>query len=104
LEKRLVRLGGVTVDERGFSEERRGPIRMAGAEPAQDIRLKDREAFVGPVLQVLLDFLAVKPLKDQPGRIAEVEERFAGLIDEVATIGADLQLHSLDGTVGAKEG
>src|SRR5439155_25009860 len=33
------------------------------------------------------------PLKQQPGGIAEVEERFAILINEVSAAGADLEFH-----------
>ncbi len=73
---------------------------MACAEPAEDIRLDDGEPLAGPVLQVLLDFLAVESLKEQPGGVAEVEEGFAVLIDEIATVAAGLQLHLLDGPGG----
>src|SRR5579864_1080973 len=70
---------------------------MAWPEAADDIRLDDGEPLASPVVQILLNFLAVEALKKQPGGVAEVEERFAVLIDEEPTVGADLQLHSFDG-------
>src|SRR5262249_48183155 len=61
------------------------------------------EPLPDPVFEVLLYFLVIESLEQQPGSVAEVEERFVVLINEVATIGANFQLRPLDRMVDTKE-
>src|SRR5262249_3204912 len=91
-------LRGIAVDKRRLTEQVNWPIRMLLAHPANDVSLNDGKSLGGPVLQILVHLLAVQPLKQQPGGVAQVEERLAVLIHEVAAIRADLQLHVLDRT------
>src|SRR5262249_40627527 len=85
-------------------QERGCPVRMACAESTEDISLDNGEPLTGPVFQVLLDFLAIEPLKQQPGGIAQVEEGLAVLIDKVTPIRADLEFQALDRTLGCFRG
>src|SRR5262249_1475975 len=62
---------------------------MALAKPPEDIRLDHGEPLAGPVLQVLFDLLVIKPLKYQPGGIAEVEEGRSGVVCEIAPVGTN---------------
>src|SRR5262249_51267131 len=71
-------------------------------EPSDDVGLDDGEPLPGPVFQVLLYFLVIESLKQQPGGVAEAKERLAVLVDEVVTVGAYFQPHPLDRTVGIK--
>jgi len=41
---------------------------MVKAQPPDDVGLDHGEPFASPVLQILLDFFAVEPLKEQPRR------------------------------------
>ena len=100
LEELLVGPGRVAVDERRRVEERRVAVRVFLAQSAQHIRLDDREALGGAVFQILVHFLAIEPLKEQPARVAEVEERLAVLIDEVSPVRADPEFEVLDGVAG----
>src|SRR5262245_50116613 len=75
---------------------------MAFAQPPEDVGLDHGEALPGPVLQVLFDFLALEPLEDEPGRVTQVEEGLAVLVDEVAAVGADLELEALDRRPGLR--
>ena len=65
---------------------------------AQHVRLDDREALGGAISQILVHFLAIGPLEEQPASVAEVKERLAALIHEVSPVGADLEFEVLDGT------
>ena len=48
------------------------------------------------VFQVLIHFLVIGPLKEQPAGVGKVEERLAILIHEVVPVGADLESQVLD--------
>jgi hypothetical protein len=85
---------------RRLPEEGAVAVRVAPAEAPDDVGLDDGEALAGAVLQVLLDLLAVQPLAEQPARVAQVEERLAVLVDEMAAVGANLRPHPLDGPGG----
>jgi hypothetical protein len=89
------RPGGFCYSEAELSVMRRD-LEWVGGEVALGILTPASE----PVLEVLLDFLAVEPLKEKPARVPEVEEGLAVLLDEVAAVAADLQLHPLDGPGG----
>src|SRR5207247_7209273 len=67
------------------------------AEPADDIGLDDGEPLGGTVPEIVVGFLRIEALKQEPGGVAEIEKRLAGLIDEVSAIGTDLELQALDG-------
>ena len=56
--------------------------------------LDDREALCRAVFEILRRLLAVEPVKQLPGGVAEVEERLAIGADEVAAIVAELQRES----------
>ena len=51
-----------------------------------------------PVFEILVQFLAIEPLEEQPAGVAEVEERLALLVNQVASVGADLQSEVPDRT------
>src|SRR5262249_7036075 len=91
-EKVLVQTGGIAVDERRHADEGNRPVGMLRVQPPKNIRLDDGEPLTGPVLQVLLDLRAVQALKQQPGGVAQVEEGFAVLILQVASVRADVEL------------
>src|SRR5207244_1795186 len=79
------------------AKERGVAVGMFHAEPADDIGLDDSEPFAGAVLEIVVGFLRIESLKQEPGGVAEIEKRLAGLIDEGSAIGTDLQLEALDG-------
>src|SRR6266566_1939670 len=52
---------------------------------------------IGAVLQILVHFLTIEPLEEQPASVAKIKERLAVLIDEVSPVWADLEFEVLDG-------
>src|SRR5262245_25876401 len=73
---------------------------MLFVESTQDIGLDDREPLAGPVLEIVIDFLLIEPLEEQPGGITQVEEGLAVLIHEVAPVRADLESQVFDRALG----
>src|ERR1700686_5360596 len=73
---------------------------MAFVEPPDDIGLDDGKTFPGSILQILLYFLVIESLEQQPGCIAQVEEGFVSLVDKVTTIRADLEFQVFDRMIG----
>src|SRR5579871_4352618 len=98
LEKPLVGPSRIAVEERLLPQERRRSVRMTNVQATENIGLEDGEPLIGPIFQVLSQFLVIEPLKYQPGRIAQVKEGLAVLIDKVSTIGADLESQVFDRT------
>src|SRR5712691_7774507 len=73
---------------------------MAFVEPPDDIGLDDSKTFPGSILQILLYFLVIESFEQQPGCIAQVEEGFVALVDEVTPIWADLEFQVFDRMLG----
>ena len=83
----FVRLCGIALHERQIA------IRVRygqAAELCQYDGLNDCEAFLRAIAQVQRRFLAVQPVKQLPGRVAQIEKRRAVSMLQKAAVGGDL--------------
>src|SRR6266702_3812411 len=96
LEKLLVGSSRVAVEERCRVQERRIAVRVIFAKSAQYVGLYDREALGRAVFEILVHFVTIGPLEEQPASVAEVKEGLAVLVHEVSPVRADPELEILN--------